>query len=147
MALLTRAPLVRALPLHAAGVALPSGGVAFFGPSGAGKTTLSSCSPYPVLSDELVVARLGEPATLIRSGFWGEGSGPPVSPAPLTALVELGKGPRFTLERLRPTEALRRLDESPSAPPGRTGARRRVGSSGASSSGWSGSPPSRRGHV
>lgn len=118
MSMLTRSPFVGALPLHAAGVSLPAGGVAFFGPSGAGKTTLASSSPHPVLSDELVVARLGEPAVLVRSGFWGEGSGPPASEAPLAALVELGQGPRFTLERLRPAEALRRLLEEVALPLG-----------------------------
>jgi hypothetical protein len=108
--MIVRLPLVGGLPLHAAGVVLSGRGVAFFGPSGAGKTTLAATSPYPVLSDELVAIAPGEPRQLVRSGFWGEGreSGRPRQ-APLTALVALDKGPRAVLEALGAREAVRRL--------------------------------------
>ena len=116
-----RLPLVGGLPLHAAGVVVQGQGVVFFGPSGAGKTTVASSSPYPVLSDELVAVNPANPFDLVRSGFWGDcresGRG---GPAPLALLVDLAKGPAFRLMRLRPAEAAGRLLASapvPLAPP------------------------------
>ena len=109
-ALMARLPLVGGLPLHAAGVVLAGHGVAFFGPSGAGKTTLASTAPVPVLSDELVAIAPGRPFTLTRSGFWGEGrpSGS-ASRAPLGLLVDLAKGPVLSFESLRPSVAAARI--------------------------------------
>lgn len=115
--MIVRLPLVGGLPLHAAGVVLAGRGIAFFGPSGAGKTTLAATSPYPVLSDELVAIAPGEPRRLVRSGFWGEGreSGRPPQ-APLAALIALDKGPRAVLEALGAREAVRRLVGSVTLP-------------------------------
>jgi hypothetical protein len=114
-----RLPLVGGLPLHAAGVVIEGRGVALFGPSGAGKTTVAAMSPYPVLSDELVAAAPGRPFHLVRSGFWGEGmaSGSP-GPAPLALLLDLAKGPAFRLVSLRPAEAAGRLLASAPVPLG-----------------------------
>jgi hypothetical protein len=108
--IMARLPIVGGLPLHAAGVVLAGRGVAFFGPSGAGKTTLAATSPVPVLSDELVAIAPGRPFTLIRSGFWGEGRpcGGATS-APLGLLVDLAKGPALRIDRLRPAAAAGRL--------------------------------------
>jgi hypothetical protein len=109
-AMMARLPLVGGLPLHAAGVVADGRGVAFFGPSGAGKTTLSRTSPFPVLSDELVAVVPGRPFDLVRSGFWGEGKeAAPAAPAPLALLVDLAKGPCFTLTRLAPAQAAGRV--------------------------------------
>ena len=109
-ALMARLPLVGGLPLHAAGVVLGGRGVAFFGPSGAGKTTLASTAPVPVLSDELVAVAPGRPFTLARSGFWGEArSSGSASRAPLALLVDLAKGPALSVEPLRPAVAAARL--------------------------------------
>jgi hypothetical protein len=108
-AMMARLPLVGGLPLHAAGVVAHGRGIAFFGPSGAGKSTLARTSPHPVLSDELVaLGPGGDPPSLVRSGFWGEGGeqGRPAG-APLAALVELDQGPTFALTRLGPLEAMR----------------------------------------
>ena len=119
-AMMARLPLLGGLPLHAAGVVAEGCGVAFFGPSGAGKTTVASTSPFPVLSDELVAVAHGRPFDLVRSGFWGEGAGERTSPAPLALLVELAKGPTLALTRLRPAEAAGRVLASvpvPLAPP------------------------------
>jgi hypothetical protein len=120
-AMMARLPLVGGLPFHAAGVVVRGQGVVFFGPSGAGKTTVASTSPYPVLSDELVAVNPASPFDLVRSGFWGEGreSGRG-GPAPLALLVDLAKGPAFKLTRLRPAEAAGRVLASapvPLAPP------------------------------
>lgn len=100
LALSCRLPARGQVHLHASGVILPEGGVAFFGPSGAGKTTIAMASPFPVLSDELVSVG-GRPPMIRPSGFWGQ-AGPleaPVQAAPLVALIELDKGPSY---RLRP---------------------------------------------
>jgi hypothetical protein len=108
--MMARLPLVGGLPLHAAGMVLAGRGVAFFGASGAGKTTLAATSPVPVLSDELVAVGPVRPFALVRSGFWGEGrpeSG--ASSAPLGLLVDLAKGPAFHVERLSPAVAAGRV--------------------------------------
>ena len=109
-AMMARLPLAGGLPLHAAGVVMSGRGVAFFGPSGAGKTTLAATSPVPALSDELVAIAPGRPFSLTRSGFWGEGR-PRQSPAPapLALLVDLAKGEAFHAERLRPAQAAGRV--------------------------------------
>lgn len=109
-AMMARLPIAGGLPLHAAGVVLAGRGVAFFGPSGAGKTTLAATSPVPVLSDELVAIGPGRPLSLVRSGFWGEGrasAGP--AQAPLALLVDLAKGPALRIEPLAPAAAAGRL--------------------------------------
>jgi hypothetical protein len=119
--LMARLPLAGGLPFHAAGVTVHGKGVVLFGPSGAGKTTVASTSPHPVLSDELVAVAPGRPFRLVRSGFWGEGrASGRVGPAPLALLVDLARGPRLSLERLRPAEATGRFLASvpvPLAPP------------------------------
>jgi hypothetical protein len=106
------------LPLHAAGTVVDGAGLAFFGPSGAGKTTVARLWPGAVLSDELVAVG-SEPPTLIPTGFFGEMAGGrgPSSPAPLAALVELARGTAFRLERLDASTALRRLIGSILVPP------------------------------
>ena len=118
---LARLPLLGGLPLHAAGVVLGDRAVGFFGPSGAGKTTLAETCPGTVLSDELVAVAPGEPPSLVRSGFWGEGrERGGRAGAPLAALVALDQGPSFRLTRLGPMEAMRGLVGSmpiPLAPP------------------------------
>ncbi len=120
-AMMARLPLLGGLPIHAAGVVLGERAVGFFGASGAGKTTLADTCPETVLSDELVAIAPGNPLSLVRSGFWGEGRGPgrPVG-APLAALVALDQGPSFRLSRLGHMDAVRSLVASvpvPLAPP------------------------------
>jgi hypothetical protein len=120
-AMMARLPVVGGLPLHAAGVVANGRGLAFFGPSGAGKTTLADTSPHPVLSDELVALNRGTPPSLVRSGFWGEGRGPDgAAEAPLAGLVALEQGASFDLARLSAMDAVRHLVGSlpiPLAPP------------------------------
>ncbi len=120
-AMMARLPLLGGLPLHAAGVVAQGRGIAFFGPSGAGKTTVASTSPFPVLSDELVAVVPGRPFDLVRSGFWGEGRQTARTRAvALALLVDLAKGPALALTRLAPAEAAGRVLASapvPFAPP------------------------------
>lgn len=109
-AMMARLPLVGGLPLHAAGVVLARRGVAFFGASGAGKTTLAATSPAPVLSDELVAIAPGRPFTLTRSGFWGAGRpAAGAASAPLGLLIDLARGSAFRFERLSPAVAAGRV--------------------------------------
>ena len=108
-AMMARLPLQGGLPLHAAGVVVNGRGVVLFGPSGAGKTTVASTSPFPVLSDELVAVRAGAPFDLVRSGFWGEGRGERIGPAPLGLALELAKGGDLRFTPLPPALAAGRL--------------------------------------
>ena len=104
-------PLRGGVALHAAGIDVDGHGAVFFGPSGAGKTTLASLSPYPVFSDELVAVS-GSPWTLHRTGLWGElghCANAAEHPQRLTLLAELAKGSEFGLQPLDPSSALRRL--------------------------------------
>jgi hypothetical protein len=120
-AMTARLPVLGGLPLHAAGVVAGGRAIAFFGPSGAGKTTVAKASPFPVLSDELVAVGPGRPFELVRSGFWGEGKETGrTGPAALALLVELAKGPALRLTRLAPAPAAARVLASapvPLAPP------------------------------
>jgi hypothetical protein len=110
LSMMARLPLVGGLPLHAAGVVLAGRGIAFFGPSGAGKTTLAATCPATVLSDELVAVAPGRPFALVRSGFWGEARPRPQGgAAPLALLVDLAKGPAFHAERLGPARGAGRV--------------------------------------
>lgn len=115
--MMARLPLVGGLPFHAAGIDVEGRGVVFFGPSGAGKTTLASTSPFPVLSDELVAVNGGGPFVLVRSGFWGLGrASGHAGPAPLAALVDLAKGEHLALTPLRPSVAASRIVASVPVP-------------------------------
>lgn len=113
IALACRLPLEGGIPLHAAAVVAEGRGLVFFGPSGAGKTTIAALSPWRVLSDELVAVRAdGAGRYCVSStGFWGELGNRTAPPGffPLAGLFELekGLGPRVT--RLASTDALRRL--------------------------------------
>jgi hypothetical protein len=103
-------PLEGCVALHAAGLVIDGRGAVFFGPSGAGKTTLSRLSPHPVLSDELVVVS-GPPWELRPSGTWGE-FGPQstsLDAVPLEVLADLGKGSKTVFTPLATGAALRRL--------------------------------------
>ena len=117
-AMMARLPLVGGLPLHAAGVVVRGPGVVFFGPSGAGKTTVASTSPYPGALRRARGRPPGEPFRPRAVGVLGRGTGERTrGPAPLALLVDLAKGPALRLTRLRPAEAAGRvLASAPGAP-------------------------------
>ena len=107
-ALLSALPLRQGIAIHACAAATPAGAIVFHGRSGAGKSTLAMTSPWPLLSDELVVLRRYDDSWVaLPSGFWGGARGHErVDGAnALRALVTLRKGPRFhaTCESLSDT--------------------------------------------
>jgi len=104
-------PIEGGLPLHAAGIVIDGEAFAFFGPSGAGKTTLSHTAEDPLLSDESL-------AITPARGRSDEFQTPPDASGtsavsrtamPLGALVALDKGPGARLEALDRSTALRAL--------------------------------------
>ncbi len=109
LAISSRLPHHDGLTLHSAGIAFPEGGVAFFGVSGAGKSTISQLSPFPVLSEEMVVVKKRADGRFYLSscGYWSPGYGGrgPNGWAPLRALVKLEKGPGFSAGLLSEREA------------------------------------------
>lgn len=90
------------LALHACGILEQGRGFVFFGPSGAGKSTIAQLSrPRTVLSDDLVVVRLGE-GMVYGTPFFGEAGGwaAPWERAPVGGLFSLAKDERDYLEPL-----------------------------------------------
>ncbi len=120
-ALASRLPLDGGLPLHAAAAVVPGGrAVVLYGPSGAGKSTVSSRSPFPVLSDELVaLVHQGDGFSASASGFWGllDRESAPRGRFPVAAAFQLEKADRLDLDRLEPADALRRLPGVVIVPP------------------------------
>ena len=106
-----------ALLLHSVGVEVDGDGHVFFGPSGAGKTTVARLSHGfgRILSDESVILRdTGSAAVLDSTPFWGLSTPPEMisrirRTVPLAALYTLVHAPSFKLERLRPWEAVSAL--------------------------------------
>jgi len=101
------------LLLHSCAAVEGSRAFAFFGVSGAGKTTTARLSlpQHPVLSDELTVIRqVGGEHRAFGTPFWGEmqKNGANVS-AKLGGLMQLVKDTETRLVPLRPVPALQRL--------------------------------------
>ena len=127
-ALSARLPLDGGVIVHAAALSHRGRAIVFFGPSGIGKSTLAARSPWRVLDDELAALlprRDGGPRRVSSAAFPAQPKstrGPAEEPdePPLGCLVELAQGPRFQLERLAQSAALRCLLGSlvvPPAPP------------------------------
>lgn len=100
--------------LHGAGVVWHGGGHVFFGPSGAGKTTMAqrAAGVADVLCDENVVVRTGEHGpVLLSTPFWGHSTPPAMvqrvnRQVPLRALYALEHTTDFSLQRLSPGQAV-----------------------------------------
>ena len=105
--------LGQGLLLHAAGLIWQGRGHVFFGPSGAGKTTLAGLAPATaeVVSDENVILQLrADGPVLLSTPFWGmstpqERIRRSNRQAPLAALYALEHAPTFSLTRLPPAQA------------------------------------------
>lgn len=102
------------LMIHSAGVASERRALLFSGPSGAGKTTISTMlaehSRERRLGDDLTVARPGERGWIAHATpFAGEAGPVPEATAPLEAMHFLVKAARHRREPLAKPEALRRL--------------------------------------
>lgn len=103
-----------ALLLHGVGVAIHGQGHVFFGPSGAGKTTIATLTSGwgDLFSDENVVLTCAQPQHLLRSTpFWGYSTPGHLirrtnRHAPLRALYALRHGPDFRLEQMSPAESV-----------------------------------------
>jgi len=106
-----------ALWLHAAGIVRNGKGQVFFGPSGAGKTTVAALAGKwgELLCDENVVVRPGpDGPKLFSTPFWGHSTPPELirrvnRRARLTGLYALRQAPAFALERLSAAEAVMAL--------------------------------------
>ena len=106
-----------ALLLHACGVEIDGCGYAFFGPSGAGKTTVARLAQGhgEVLGDENVVLRLtGDEVELASTPFWGSSTPPEIihranRSAPLAGLYSLAHASRFAVARLTPGQGVAAL--------------------------------------
>lgn len=109
-------PRAGGLMIHSAGVASERSALLFSGPSGAGKTTLSTLlattSPTRRLGDDLTVARPAEGGRgwiAHATPFAGEAGPVAETQAPLEALYFLVKSSRHHRERVPKGDALRRL--------------------------------------
>jgi hypothetical protein len=102
------------LLLHGVGVAWHGEGHLFFGPSGAGKTTLAqrAAGHAQVLCDENVVACLSQQGPkLCSTPFWGHSTPPDLIErtnrrVPLRAMYALEQTEDFSLQRLSPGQAV-----------------------------------------
>ncbi|MEA3338217.1 MAG: hypothetical protein U9R25_20200 [Chloroflexota bacterium] len=107
----------RGLLLHGAGIERHGQGLAFCGPSGAGKTTVSrlATDPHAVLTDETPIVLLTESLAMLRSTpFWGASTPDELisrsnRQVPLRALLFLEQWPAFELTPLQPSEAVMAL--------------------------------------
>jgi len=104
-------PIEGGLPLHAAGIVIGGEAYAFFGPSGAGKTTLSHTAEDPLLSDEsLAITPARRLSNEVQTRPDAQGTAPAArAVTPLRALVALDKGPGARLHALDRSAALRAL--------------------------------------
>ncbi len=103
------------LLVHGAGIVRHGSGYVFLGPSGAGKTTVSSLSPdVVVLNDDLVVLRPDVGGwTIWSTPFSGPGQmRPNPGRAPLGVMVRLAQAQNHGLEALPPAFALAELAAS-----------------------------------
>lgn len=106
-----------ALLLHSVGVEVNGAGHVFFGPSGAGKTTMARLSDGfgEILSDESVILQPGpDGVMLLSTPFWGLSTPPEMvqrrrRAVPLRALYALSHTPDFRLDRLAPWETVSAL--------------------------------------
>ena len=111
-----RLPLERGVLLHSAGIVIDDKAAIFFGPSGAGKTTLASLVDAALLSDELVAICDGKARA---TGTWGtlEGREAAEGEFPIAVLVELGRGDSMSLQTLDEHAAMRTLLNVAVVPP------------------------------
>lgn len=102
-------PYDGAIVLHAACVEVDGIACVFFGPSGIGKSTLASRSPFPVMSEELVAIR-SRPEVMAHSGEGGADAQRGCRGARrVAALFELGRADAIEITRLERNEAARSL--------------------------------------
>jgi hypothetical protein len=104
----------QSLWLHAVGLAWQGNGVVFFGPSGAGKTTLAGLARdrAVILSDENVIVQYNAAGPqLMSTPFWGHSTPADLiqrvrRTVPLCAMFSLRHTPDFAVRRLSAAEAV-----------------------------------------
>jgi hypothetical protein len=107
----------QSLWLHGVGINLDGLGIAFCGPSGAGKTTIARLADghAQVLCDENIIAAIGSSdARLASTPFWGFSTPPHLVrrvklSVPFAALVFLEHAPAFELIRLSVPDTISQL--------------------------------------
>ncbi len=106
--------------VHGAGFGLDGRGIAFLGPSGAGKTTISALLRRggwsPLSDDRLIVRKIGSGHRLYGTPWPGEGNIAENRSFPLERVFFLRHGAEHRLLELSPAEALRRLAAVTSIP-------------------------------
>jgi hypothetical protein len=98
--------------LHAAAAVAAGDAIVAFGPSGAGKTTISELAgSRPVISDDLVALRRDSGGRLVAvpSPFRAGGAAPHPAGHPVRALLRLKHGDRHALRPLPAAEAAREI--------------------------------------
>ena len=103
-----------ALLIHGVGLAIQGQGHVFFGPSGAGKTTIATLASDwgDLFSDENVILSCVQPQPRLHSTpFWGYSTPGHLirrtnRHAPLRALYALRHGPDFGLKQMSPAESV-----------------------------------------
>ncbi len=106
--------------VHGAGFGLESRGIAFLGPSGAGKTTISALLRRggwsPLSDDRLIIRKIGAGHLLYGTPWPGEGMIAENRSFPLERVFFLQHGVEHRLRELSPADALRRLAAVTSIP-------------------------------
>jgi hypothetical protein len=109
----------RGVAVHAAATVIGEDAVLFPGISGAGKTSIASSSPFPLMTDELVAVRQRETFVAQGTFFWGgiKIAAADTAPHRIAAICFPEKGSHFQLRALTPAEAARRIMQCVMVPP------------------------------
>jgi len=97
--------------VHASGLIKNGSGYIFPGKSGAGKTTITRCSPgATLLSDDIPLVKTGDTPRIFGTPFWGDlAVGGEKTRAPLAGIYFPVKDKENYAERLKPKRAIERL--------------------------------------
>ncbi len=104
--------------LHASAVKAGSGAHVFAGRSGAGKSTIASNAPHPIISDDTVVITRSEGGLLLQGTPYGKGdAGHDPERRRLAGICFLGQAGELTVRSVEAAEAVPRLIKALFLPP------------------------------